>query len=61
MSSVEQMFVMVMPTNPEPNQAFGPFFSQRAIPQPDADRPEDADFLEVERWMARIGLKQLKF
>jgi hypothetical protein len=52
---------MVMPSDPEPNQAFHPFFGQRAMPQSNADGPEGADFLEAKGGVTRIGFQQLKF
>lgn len=49
-----------MVANPEPKQTILNFHSQRSVLQSDARRTEASDLFEVQRWVARIRLKQGK-
>jgi hypothetical protein len=44
-----------MRTDPEPEKAAIHFNSERTITQSDPDGPVTTDFLELQRWMARIA------
>lgn len=59
-SLCDQLFVAIVGTDPEPDQALGAIPRQRTDAQADASGPEGPDFLESQRRMARVGLEQLE-
>jgi hypothetical protein len=46
-------------SDPEPTYPVRYFHTERAVVQPDANRAESSDRLELQRWVLRIGLQQL--
>lgn len=49
-----------MRADPHPCAAFFVGDAERAMVEADADRPEGADALEVQRRVTRVGLEQVK-
>ncbi|MDE2149704.1 MAG: hypothetical protein KGJ55_07720 [Gammaproteobacteria bacterium] len=49
-----------MAANPEPKDSIRSLHTERPEVQPNPDRPEAADLLEVPGRMARVGLEKLK-
>ncbi len=54
----QQPVVVGVAANPEPENAVRQFDAQGTIVQPDADRPEPPDFLEVQGGMIAIRLEE---
>lgn len=49
-----------MNANPEPDDSIRCLNFNRSVMEPDAGRPESADFLEMQRRMLRICLQEFK-
>lgn len=49
-----------MTPDPEPNRAIRALDRKRSMGEPNADREEIPDFLEVQGWMVRIGFQELE-
>ena len=54
----DDLVVLGMGADPEPQQALGCFHRDCSVMQPDTRRPEPTDFPEVERRVSRIGLQK---
>jgi hypothetical protein len=57
--STNQPVVLIVCTDPEPENPFRRFGSEGAETTPDSHRPVLADALEVERWVLRVPSQQL--
>ncbi len=56
---VNEPFIFVVSPNPEPHYVSSLFHCQGTVMTPYPDRPELADFLEVQRRMRRVLFKEL--
>ena len=52
----EQLVILCMRSDPEPDRAFGSVDGQRSVVRAHAGRPKTPDFLEADRWILRILL-----
>lgn len=51
---LKQAIVFIMRTNPHPGEVIAVFDGKGSVSQPNANRPELANFFEVQRGMLRI-------
>src|SRR5260221_452745 len=58
-ASSNDSVVLTVMTNQKPNDVRATLDGDGTIMDTDTDRPHPANLLEVQRWMSRIGLKQL--
>jgi len=55
---IQKSIVFSVASDPEPKQSRFHFHRKSAVVKANSDRPVLANFLEVERWVRRVGLEQ---